>query len=600
MRSHASRGEVFAAECSADAWRGPVEESRGPDAESLAIADGLAAPDPFGVAGIRHLEGGVELAGWLASLPHDQLDAPDQLEVVAAFERVVAWAHARAAAGSAALGRAPALQAIGSAGRAAPRPGRARDVAGVCGAGTEVALRLGMTQRAAQRLIDAGQALGGTLGLTGRALERGDVRWEHAREIVDGLAHMPWQVAHAVEDVVLDGAGRRTPTQVRQDVARALAEVDPQDAQERHERAVARRRVDRPRPLPDGMAAIRAVLPAEDAVRVDAVLQGAAVAGRRAGDVRSTDQLRADALTAMATQAWAAGHIGPASDAILGAPTAGSGTVDVDPDRAALGATTGAGVDVGGGGDADADAGALAETGACADAVAAGSLTGRRQSADRAADTWRVAQVGGRTQIRVTVGLATLIGLDDRPAELAGYGPIGADVARRLAQDGTWRRLLTDPADGAVVDVGRRRYRPPADLAEIVRARHPECLVPTCRVPAHACDVDHTVPFAAGGTTELGNLGPLCRRHHREKSAGLLRIAQPDRGTFEIRTSAGQVVHTTAVRPPGVPWDGASSSDGAPPRAGAGGTPPSERAPVDHDASDASEASADPADDPPF
>ena len=38
--------------------------------------------------------------------------------------------------------------------------------------------------------------------------------------------------------------------------------------------------------------------------------------------------------------------------------------------------------------------------------------------------------------------------------------PVPAVVARALAAGGTWRRLVTDPVSGTVVDVGRTRYRP--------------------------------------------------------------------------------------------------------------------------------------------
>ena len=36
---------------------------------------------------------------------------------------------------------------------------------------------------------------------------------------------------------------------------------------------------------------------------------------------------------------------------------------------------------------------------------------------------------------------STLLGLDDDPCELTGYGPIPADLGRRIAANGTWRRL---------------------------------------------------------------------------------------------------------------------------------------------------------------
>ncbi|MGH8573351.1 MAG: DUF222 domain-containing protein, partial [Gammaproteobacteria bacterium] len=78
---------------------------------------------------------------------------------------------------------------------------------------------------------------------------------------------------------------------------------------------------------------------------------------------------------------------------------------------------------------------------------------------------------GPVAQVQMTVPASTLLGLDDVPGELAGYGPIPANLARELAADATWRRLLTDPASGALLDYGRSTYRPPAALADFVRAR---------------------------------------------------------------------------------------------------------------------------------
>jgi len=48
-----------------------------------------------------------------------------------------------------------------------------------------------------------------------------------------------------------------------------------------------------------------------------------------------------------------------------------------------------------------------------------------------------------------------------------------ADVARELATDATWRRLLHDPTSGELLDVGRTTYRPPAALAEFITPTTP-------------------------------------------------------------------------------------------------------------------------------
>ncbi|MGI8881371.1 MAG: HNH endonuclease signature motif containing protein, partial [Jatrophihabitans sp.] len=107
---------------------------------------------------------------------------------------------------------------------------------------------------------------------------------------------------------------------------------------------------------------------------------------------------------------------------------------------------------------------------------------------------------------------------DEQPGELAGYGPIPAQMARRIADDetGTWRRLITDD-HGRLVDYGRQTYRPPARLAAFIIARDQTCTFTSCTRPAVACDLDHLRSAKDGGPTCEGNLHPLCRRHHRCK-----------------------------------------------------------------------------------
>jgi hypothetical protein len=155
-------------------------------------------------------------------------------------------------------------------------------------------------------------------------------------------------------------------------------------------------------------------------------------------------------------------------------------------------------------------------------------------------------------QVRVVVSADTLLGLDERPAELVGYGPITAAAARALAADGdaTWRRILTDPASGAVLDVGHRRYRPPAAMAEHVLNRDLTCTFPGCRVPAQACDLDHVVPYDPldpDGRTAPDNLGPDCRHHHRIKHRPGWSVARDPDGSLRWTTPSGRRYRT--VRP---------------------------------------------------
>ena len=121
---------------------------------------------------------------------------------------------------------------------------------------------------------------------------------------------------------------------------------------------------------------------------------------------------------------------------------------------------------------------------------------------------------------------------------------VPAMTAWALAAGGTWRRLVTDPASGVVIDVGRTRYRPPAGLADLVRARDRACVFPTCQTPAERCDIDHLTAWSQGGTTSLDNLATLCEAHHRlkhtpgwaltrDQASGTLSWHTPDKTVYQ-------------------------------------------------------------------
>lgn len=116
---------------------------------------------------------------------------------------------------------------------------------------------------------------------------------------------------------------------------------------------------------------------------------------------------------------------------------------------------------------------------------------------------------------------------------------VPALTAWALATGGTWRRLVTDPISGVVLDVGRTRYRPPAGLADLVRARDRSCVFPTCQIPAQRCDIDHLTPWSRGGTTSLDNLTVLCQAHHHLKHTPGWSLARLDDGALLWRTPSG-------------------------------------------------------------
>ena len=148
--------------------------------------------------------------------------------------------------------------------------------------------------------------------------------------------------------------------------------------------------------------------------------------------------------------------------------------------------------------------------------------------------------------VNVTIDLPTLLGLAENPGQLAGYGAIPASVARTLASDGKWRRFITDPQSGALLDYGRETYTPPQELVDFLIARDRTCRFPGCRQPAHRGDLDHAQSWESGGETNAQNLGALCRRHHRMKTHGGWSVISNGDGSCDWKSPAGKEFHVPA------------------------------------------------------
>ncbi|WP_235781428.1 HNH endonuclease signature motif containing protein [Sinomonas notoginsengisoli] len=127
-------------------------------------------------------------------------------------------------------------------------------------------------------------------------------------------------------------------------------------------------------------------------------------------------------------------------------------------------------------------------------------------------------------EIVVHIPAAVALGASDDVALLDGFGVIDAETARRLAAAApTWKRLLTDEA-GTPVGLGRTAYRPPEAFRRFILFRDGTCVVPGCTCPAQRAEVDHTIEWQDGGTTDPDNLALLCRKHHALKSLALFRL----------------------------------------------------------------------------
>jgi hypothetical protein len=153
-----------------------------------------------------------------------------------------------------------------------------------------------------------------------------------------------------------------------------------------------------------------------------------------------------------------------------------------------------------------------------------------------------------RGVVDIRVEMSTLAGLDDKPAEIPGWGPVLADVARQIvdeASDAEWRIIPTDE-NGQPVGVTTTKRRPTRSQRRQVEARNPTCVFPGCRMPAVQCDFNHEVPWEQAHHTTIGELGPLCRHHHGQHHQHGWKLKQIRPGVYQWTSPLG---HTYIVGP---------------------------------------------------
>jgi hypothetical protein len=465
-----------------------------------------------------------ELLDCLLAVDLNQLDDYALVEVIADYERVLSWLHAQQLKTIYALNRRPAM-AVANLTRQ-PR-GRFSSVTA-----DELAQRLAMSRPTAVRMVELAVAVNTECAATGDALAAGRLTRSQAAAIVTHLAapDRDPDLVRTVESNVLEWADQRTPAQLRKDVATSLAAADPLGAEDRRREALRQRRVCHPRTLPDGMASMTMILAAPTAMRLDSALHTVAAAAKSSGDSRTTDQLRADTvadLTDQLADALATNGIVLRPDGTLAA----GGTVSAGGTVAASGVNAGSRT-VAASGDNSGCAGAAGVT-------ASRILPPIIGVPPPDPGSGRAARGSRRTAVRVTVALSTLLGLDDAPGHLDGYGPVTAVVARAMARGGVWRRIVTDPLTGAVLDVGRTRYQAPADLGRLVRERDEVCARPGCSVRADHAEIDHITEWQNDGHTCDENLIPMCSHDHTLKTLGMFGVDRDRDGTITWTTPSG-------------------------------------------------------------
>ncbi|WP_199424425.1 HNH endonuclease signature motif containing protein [Actinotalea solisilvae] len=184
-----------------------------------------------------------------------------------------------------------------------------------------------------------------------------------------------------------------------------------------------------------------------------------------------------------------------------------------------------------------------------------------------------VSRQGRRPHLVLTATALAVAGLSDTPAHLEGYGPVPAQLARRIAAGATWEPLLVDARTGAPLARSTRRYAPTQALRDAVALRDRTCTFPGCRIPARRCDVDHVEafdPIAERDQTCPDNLHALCRHHHRLKTHQDWSPLRTPAGHTVWRSPAGRTYrrppeHPPPDRPPPLPLPDGVHVDFVPP-----------------------------------
>ena len=158
--------------------------------------------------------------------------------------------------------------------------------------------------------------------------------------------------------------------------------------------------------------------------------------------------------------------------------------------------------------------------------------------------------------VNLVISDEVLLGDDESGADLSGYGPIPAAVARGLvaaaAADAqcraSLRRVYADPKSGALVAMESKARLFPRGLATFIKLRDQSCRTPYCDAPIR--HLDHANPHRRGGATSAGNGLGCCERCNYAKEAPGWRVVAGDgesgRHRAEYTTPTGSRYTSTA------------------------------------------------------
>jgi hypothetical protein len=414
----------------------------------------------------------------------------------------------------------------------------------------EIRAELRLTRRAARIELEHAVEVA-AVPRVAAALAAGQLDRRRAVVLAEGCCDLTPEQVSTLLDEVLPSAADVTATTLADRVRRVAVALDPEWAERRYREAIRGRRVVGYLNA-DGSATVAGQnLPADEAAAACGRVDALAGAAKRAGAGAPIDHLRAELFLGLLD-----GRFHTASEADIVAALLRDYPPRPGP----------------------------AEPGAESAAPRADSAAPRAESAAQSSPA--ATRPRG---VELRVGLGTLLGVDDQPGHIAGWGMTTAGLARSIAarqQRAEWRYAIHDSAGQLVFDgITRRRPRGQASLeqaeggivellvpvsmladaelatrspewAELLadlaqqfaagrrphqdpdarfagrplrrhsQTRYQRCIFPGCRRPATGCDQDHLREHSRRGPTSAQNLAPACRHDHMNRTSRGWRVAR--------------------------------------------------------------------------
>jgi hypothetical protein len=383
------------------------------------------------------------------------------------------------------------------------------------------------------------------------SLKAGRISYRHAQVLADTCESVPAEGRGTLEAELLPIAETSTVAGLKRKARASRERMHPQPIVERTRDAVAMRRIVL-EAADDGMGWIHHYLPIASAIGIYETTTQIAHSRRGGDESRTMDQLRSDALLELIDEGVDIFVNGPRTDE----------SPESDTDR---GSVTDR--------DSDTDRGSATASNGTRDVKKSG-----RNNRNK-----RGPHVGVlRPSVFLTVPVLTAMGRNDEPAELEGYGPVDPVTAREITADApSFYRVLTDPIAGTILDIDRKRYKPPADMRRYLRMRDKTCRFPFCGKRAGHSDIDHTLAWEHDGKTRVQNLAHLCGGDHTLKHGSSWQVTQDVGGVLHWTSPTGRCYTTVPETPIGrralndalaagaAGVAGAPNDDGAPQESGA-------------------------------